>query len=252
MKALIIEDETAAARNLKMLLASAYPQIDVIGTIESVAEAVEWFSTYPTPDLVFMDIHLADGNSFRIFDSVRIECPIIFTTAYDQYALEAFRVNSIDYLLKPIKQSDLERAVGKLMALTQSAVSDYANRTREMVEKATASAKSNTTLLVQVRDKIIPIATDDVAYFYTSNEQVTVTTLDGKCYPIDGTLEGHYGALPADQFFRANRQFIVARRAIKDMSVWFGSRLAVNLTIDTPERIIVSKARTSEFKAWLQ
>ena len=90
MKALIIEDETAAARNLKMLLASAYPQIDVIGTIESVAEAVEWFSTYPTPDLVFMDIHLADGNSFRIFDSTRIECHIIFTTAYDQYALEAF------------------------------------------------------------------------------------------------------------------------------------------------------------------
>lgn len=250
MKALIIEDETAAARNLKMLLAASYPEIDVIGTIESVAEAVAWFGANPTPELVFMDIHLADGNSFRIFDSVKIECPIIFTTAYDQYALDAFRVNSIDYLLKPIKQSDLERAVGKLMALTSAASREYVGRTQEMVEKA--NNKSNSTLLVQVKDKIIPISTDDIAFFYTSNERVSVTTLDGRCYPVDGTLEGHYGALSTEQFFRANRQFIIARRAIRDMSVWFGSRLAVNLSVDTPERIIVSKARTSEFKAWLQ
>ena len=250
MKALIIEDETAAARNLKMLLAASYPEIDVIGTIESVAEAVAWFGANPTPELVFMDIHLADGNSFRIFDSIRIECPIIFTTAYDQYALDAFRVNSIDYLLKPIKQSDLERAVGKLMALTSAASREYVGRTQEMVEKA--NNKSNSTLLVQVKDKIIPISTEDIAFFYTSNERVSVTTLDGRCYPVDGTLEGHYGALSTEQFFRANRQFIIARRAIRDMSVWFGSRLAVNLSVDTPERIIVSKARTSEFKAWLQ
>ena len=136
MKALIIEDETAAARNLKMLLAASYPEIDVIGTIESIAEAVAWFGSNATPDLVFMDIHLADGNSFRIFDNVKIECPIIFTTAYDQYALDAFRVNSIDYLLKPIKQSDLERAVGKLTALTSAASREYVGRTQEMVEKA--------------------------------------------------------------------------------------------------------------------
>lgn len=250
MKALIIEDETAAARNLKMLLAASYPEIDVIGTIESVAEAVAWFGANPTPELVFMDIHLADGNSFRIFDSVKIECPIIFTTAYDQYALDAFRVNSIDYLLKPIKQSDLERAVGKLLTLTSAASREYVGRTQEMVEKA--NSKSNSTLLVQVKDKIIPISTEDIAFFYTSNERVSVTTMDGRCYPVDGTLEGHYGALSTEQFFRANRQFIIARRAIRDMSVWFGSRLAVNLSVDTPERIIVSKARTSEFKAWLQ
>ena len=250
MKALIIEDETAAARTLKMLLAASYPEIDVIGTIESVAEAVAWFGANPTPELVFMDIHLADGNSFRIFDSIRIECPIIFTTAYDQYALDAFRVNSIDYLLKPIKQSDLERAVGKLLALTSAASREYVGRTQEMVEKA--NNKSNSTLLVQVKDKIIPISTEDIAFFYTSNERVSVTTMDGRCYPVDGTLEGHYGALSTEQFFRANRQFIIARRAIRDMSVWFGSRLAVNLSVETPERIIVSKARTSEFKGWLQ
>ncbi len=250
MKALIIEDETAAARNLKMLLAASYPEIDVIGTIESVAEAVAWFGSNATPDLVFMDIHLADGNSFRIFDNVKIECPIIFTTAYDQYALDAFRVNSIDYLLKPIKQSDLERAVGKLLTLTSAASREYVGRTQEMVEKA--NNKSNSTLLVQVKDKIIPISTEDIAFFYTSNERVSVTTMDGRCYPVDGTLEGHYGALSTEQFFRANRQFIIARRAIRDMSVWFGSRLAVNLSVDTPERIIVSKARTSEFKSWLQ
>ena len=247
MRAVIIEDETAASRNLKVLLATSHPEIDVVATLESVAESVEWFESNEAPDLVFMDIHLADGNAFRIFDRVAISSPIIFTTAYDQYALEAFKVNSIDYVLKPIKQEELERAIGKFTSLTQSALGDYSRRVSQMVEQSRSK-----TLLAHVKDKIIPIGEEEIAFFYTSNEQVTLTTIEGKSYPIDGTLESLIGEFGGTSFFRANRQFIIARRAIKDISVWFGSRLAVNLTVATPERIIVSKARASEFKTWLQ
>lgn len=247
MRAVIIEDETAASRNLKVLLASSHPEIDIVATLESVAESVEWFGNNAAPDLVFMDIHLADGNAFRIFDGVEISTPVIFTTAYDQYALDAFRVSGIDYILKPIKQEDLERAIAKFTTLTTSARKEYTERTAEMVERSRTK-----TILARVKDKIIPISEEEIAFFYTTNERVSLTTLDGKSYPVEGTLESLYGELCSEHFFRANRQFIISRKAIKDISVWFGSRLALNLTIDTPERIIISKARAAEFKSWIQ
>lgn len=247
MRAVIIEDETAASRNLKVLLASSHPEIDIVATLESVAESVEWFGSNAAPDLVFMDIHLADGNAFRIFDGVEISTPVIFTTAYDQYALDAFRVSGIDYILKPIKQEDLERAIAKFTSLTTSARKEYTERTAEMVERSRTK-----TILARVRDKIIPISEEEIAFFYTSEERVSVTTLDGKSYPVEGTLESLYGELGGEHFFRANRQFIISRKAIKDISVWFGSRLALNLSVEVPERIIISKARAAEFKSWLQ
>ena len=247
MRAVIIEDETAASRNLKVLLASSHPEIDIVATLESVAESVEWFGSNAAPDLVFMDIHLADGNAFRIFDGVEISTPVIFTTAYDQYALDAFRVSGIDYILKPIKQEDLERAIAKFTSLTTSARKEYTERTAEMIERSRTK-----TILARVRDKIIPISEEEIAFFYTSEERVSVTTLDGKSYPVEGTLESLYGELGGEHFFRANRQFIISRKAIKDISVWFGSRLALNLSVEVPERIIISKARAAEFKSWLQ
>jgi two-component system LytT family response regulator len=247
MRAVIIEDETAAARNLKVLLATSHPEIDIIATLESVSESVEWFRANTSPDLVFMDINLADGNAFCIFDHIQIEAPIIFTTAYDEYALEAFKVNSIDYILKPLKPEDLERAVAKYTSLTAPARAELNQRIGRMAERT-----RNKTQLVRVKDRLIPISEQSIAYFYTSNEQTTLTTIEGKAYPIDGTLESLYGEYGGEEFFRANRQFIIARKAIKDISVWFGSRLAINLTVATPERIIISKARVPEFKAWLQ
>lgn len=247
MRALIIEDETAAARNLKVLLASTYPEIDVVATLESVSESVDWLTANHTPDLIFMDIHLADGNAFRIFDSVEVAAPIIFTTAYDQYALEAFKVSSIDYILKPIKEQDLKRAVEKYTSLTASQRSEKIKQAGEMVARGRQK-----TLLLKVRDRLIPVTEEEIAFFYTSNERVMLTTMEGKCYPVDGTLESLCGEFSGDGFFRANRQFIISRRAIKDISVWFGSRLAVNLSVPTEERIIISKARASEFKAWLR
>ncbi len=247
IRTLIIEDETAAARNLQAMLGEMYPQLEIVATVESVEDSCEWLERNTMPDLVFMDIHLADGNAFRIFDKTTISCPIIFTTAYDQYALEAFRVNSIDYILKPLKKSDVERAVGKFLSFTAPQRNDYTQRVVQMVAKE----KHSTTLLVQFKDRIIPIEEEHIAFFHTSDERVSVTTLDGKTYPVDGTLESLYAKYAGREFYRANRQFIISRKAIKDISIWFGSRLAVNLSVATPERIIISKARTSDFKGWL-
>lgn len=249
-KVVIVEDETAAAVNLRSMLKSINPDVDVLDVLESVEEAVEYFSQGVEADVVFMDIHLADGDSFRIFKSVDIAIPIIFTTAYDEYALEAFKVNSIDYLLKPFKEEDLKRALEKLQRLTAT---ERATAT-ERVENMVASTESDTlrTILVRFKDKLIPVSMEDVAYFYTFSERVTLTTLDGTTYTIDKTLETLTQQLDANKFFRANRQFIVSRKAVKDIAVWFGSRLALNLVIETPERIIISKARVPEFKRWLQ
>lgn len=248
-KVVIVEDETAAAVNLRSMLKTIVPDVEVLTVLESVEEAVEYFSAEVEADVVFMDIHLADGDSFRIFKSVDIAIPIIFTTAYDEYALEAFKVNSIDYLLKPFKEEDLQRALDKLQRLTSSERDEGRERVTKMV--ADAHNDSLQTLLVRYKDKIIPVAMEDVAFFYTYAERVTLTTLDGKTYPVDKTLETLSQQLDSEKFYRANRQFIISRRAVKDIAVWFGSRLALNLTIETPERIIISKARVPEFKRWL-
>ncbi|MCM1151939.1 MAG: LytTR family DNA-binding domain-containing protein [Alistipes sp.] len=246
LRALIVEDETAAAVNLQAILKATAPDIEVLATLESVAESVEWLQSHPQPDLLFMDIHLADGDSFRIFRVVEITAPVIFTTAYDRYALDAFKVCSIDYLLKPLNSADVRRAIDKFRLLTGSERSDYGSRVKAMV------AGREETFLVHVRDRIIPLHRDRIAFCYTSNERVTAYGFDGETYPLDRTLEALQASLPENDFFRANRQFIIARRAVKEIVVWFGSRLSLSLQVPTPERIVVSKARVPEFKAWLR
>ncbi|BBL07611.1 DNA-binding response regulator [Alistipes dispar] len=247
MKALLIEDETAAARNLAAVLREVAPGVQIVATLESVAESIEWLRSNPQPDLLFMDIHLADGDSFRIFGAVEVTAPVIFTTAYDRYALEAFKVSSIDYLLKPINADDVRRALEKLRRLTSGERLDYGSRVRSL-----AAQRQEEVFLVRVRDRIIPLQRDRIAYCYTSNEKVTACDFDGETYPLDKTLEALQALLPERDFFRANRQFIVARRAVKEIAVWFGSRLTLHLTVDTPERIVISKARVPEFKTWLR
>ena len=249
-RVVIVEDETAAAVNLRNMLTSLIPDVEIVEVLESVEESVEFFQGEVDADVVFMDIHLADGDSFRIFQSVDISIPIIFTTAYDEYALEAFKVNSIDYLLKPFKEEELKRAIDKLHRLTASEHSSAKERRNEMVSQAVGDGVQ--TLLVRYKDKIVPVKSEEVAFFYTSEDRVTVTTLDDRRYPVDKTLEMLMQQLPSDKFYRANRQFIVSREAVKDIVVWFGSRLALNLVVETPERIIISKARVADFKQWLQ
>lgn len=246
IRALIVEDETAAAVNLRAIPRETAPDVEIVATLESVTESVDYLRAHPQPDLLFMDIHLADGDSFRIFDAVEIVAPVIFTTAYDRYALDAFKVSGIDYLLKPLNGADVRRAIDKFRRLTGSERHDYGARVQAM-----ASGREET-FLVHVRDRIIPLHRDKIAYCYTSNEKVTACDFDGESYPLDRTLETLQSLLPQSDFFRANRQFIISRRAVRDIVVWFGSRLALSLQVPTPERIIISKARVPEFKAWLR
>lgn len=246
MKMLVIEDETAATVNLLSIISKVCPGAEIVGTIESVTEAVRWFSTNPLPDVVFMDIHLADGDAFRIFEQAQVNCPVIFTTAYDRYALDAFKVNSVDYLLKPIKAEDVRRAIDKLALLSHADIAHYSDRVSEM-----AAIRNHGTFLVHVRDKIIPVRAEEIAYCHTSDERVTIHTFDGRDLPFDKALDAMMSHLSPEDFFRANRQFIISREAIADISVWFGSRLSLNLRMETPERIVISKARVPEFKSWL-
>jgi len=250
MKAVIIEDEHVAAQNLQRLVSQLADDIQVIAVLQSVEESIEWLSLNSAPDVVFMDIHLADGSAFSIFEKVQISCPIIFTTAYDEYALKAFEVNSIDYLLKPINRNNLERAVLKLRSLVTSKTDNS-----EMISSMLAAFKQTKTIyksnfLIPHKDKFIPLAIQNIACFYSENKMVKIITEDNLTYNMDSSLEDLYTQLDPALFFRANRQYIVSHKAIKDISVWFGSKVSINLSVTVPEKIIVSKARVSEFKTW--
>lgn len=251
MRVLIIEDETAAAVNLQAILAECAPELTVEAVLESVEESTTWLKEHPMPELIFMDIHLADGDSFRIFQQVEITAPVIFTTAYDRYALDAFKVNSIDYLLKPIARADMERALKKLQLLSKIERADYGQRVEKLARQVPPKGECPQAFLVQVRDKIIPLRTDEIAYCYTRDEKVTACDMQGRCFQLDKTLEALHALLPEQEFFRANRQFIIARRAVKEIAVWFGSRLTLTLKVELPERLVVPKARVPEFKRWM-
>ena len=240
----IIEDEIPAARLLHSMIARLRPEWDITVIPGSVEEATEWFSTHPHPDLLFLDIQLADGNSFDFLSAAHPSSTIIFTTAYDQYAVRAFTVNSIDYILKPIKKQELERAFEKFKRLSGREKAEYVEQTQRYLS---ARAQS---FLIPFRDKLVPLTPDEIAYCYTADEKVSVVTFDGRSLPMDKPLDTLIALLPERDFYRANRQFIVSRRAVRDLSVWFGSRLSVNLTVKIPERIVVSKARVPDFKKW--
>lgn len=250
MKAVIVEDELIASEKLQRLISQIADDIQVIAVLQSVEESIEWFTLNPAPDIVFMDIHLADGSAFSIFDKVKITCPVIFTTAYDEYALKSFEVNSIDYLLKPISQKTFERAIAKLRNLvgTKSTNADLIARMLTTIKQTKVVYKSH--FLIPHKDKFIPLAIDRIACFYTENKMVKIITEDNQNYHMDSTLEDLTNQLDPSQFFRANRQYIVSHKAIKDISVWFGSKLSINLIVEVPEKIIVSKARVAEFKDW--
>lgn len=248
MKAVIIEDEIVAAQALQSLIQEVQSETRILAVLQTIEESVEWFEDNPMPDLVFMDIHLADGSSFAIFDKVAITCPIVFTTAYDEYALKAFEVNSIDYLLKPINKADLERALNKYKNLTVQA--ERPSLEGLLAQMSGLKKNYKTCFLIPERDKLIPLATSNIAFIYIDTKTVKAIAMDGHTYYLNQTLDEIMAQLDPAVFFRANRQFIIARNAVKDLSVWFGNKLAINLIVPVPERIVVSKARVGEFKSW--
>jgi two-component system LytT family response regulator len=250
MNALIIEDEIVAAQALEALVREVDPSIRIVATLQSIDESTEWFATAPPPDLVFMDIHLADGSSFGIFEQVDVPCPVVFTTAYDEYALKAFEVNSIDYLLKPINRKDLERAINKYRNSTARPDENIGLINKLLADLRQTSVAYRNCFLVPERDKLIPLPTADIAYVCIDAKVVKAVTFAGRTCYMDIPLDDLMTQLDPARFFRANRQFIIAHRAVRDLSLWFGGKLSVNLTVHAPERILVSKARVPDFKRW--
>jgi DNA-binding LytR/AlgR family response regulator len=249
IRALIVEDEILAADNLVKILQDI-GNLDIIGILESVNETVEWFKENHAPEILFLDIHLADGSAFEIFDQIEVDCPVIFTTAYDEYALKAFKVNSIDYLLKPLEKNAVLKALEKHRKLTISS-SSVGNDLHNLFSwfRKQSSYKSN--FLIPVKgDKLIPLNAEDVLFFHIDLGNVKAVTAEGRSYNMDKTLDELSEMLNPGLFFKANRQYIISRKAIKDIDLWFNNRLSVNLKVMVPEKILISKVRIPEFKSW--
>lgn len=248
MNVLIIEDEELAVRNL----ASIFKEIgDVtpVAVLESIADTVEWFGNNEDPDLVFMDIHLADGSAFEIFKLIEINCPVIFTTAYDAYALQAFKVNSIDYLLKPIDAAAVKKALSKLKNITKGNVTSDELKRILSILKPSNDYKTHF-LVSQKGDKLVPLIANDIAYIFIDLNIVKAVTFEEKAFVMQYTMDELSAMLNPKDFYKANRQFVIARKAIKDIDLWFNNRLSINLKPTAPEKVLVSKARITDFKLW--
>ncbi|WP_346863508.1 LytTR family DNA-binding domain-containing protein [uncultured Draconibacterium sp.] len=248
MKVLIIEDEKPAARQLLSVL-NEIGNFDVIEILESIKATVNWLENNPQPELIFMDIHIADGSAFQIFKHVNISCPIIFTTAYDDYAIAAFKVNSIDYLLKPITKEAVEKAMLKLKNLAGTSRSEP--DLQELILSITEKKAYKSHFLIPVKgNKMVPLLVTDIAYFYIEKGSVFAWTFENQTYKLESTLDELINKLNPLDFYRANRQFIISKRAVKDVDFWFNNRLSVNLKVPVSERILISRTRVSEFKEW--
>lgn len=251
MKVVIVEDEIAASENLTYLLDTIDSNIKILKVLDTVKASIEYFSEPTEAELIFMDIHLADGVSFEIFEKVHITTPIIFTTAYDQYAIKAFKVNSVDYLLKPLNEEELSEAIIKFKNSTNSA-SPVNNQIQGMLELLQSKSKVyKATYLVQKRDELIPVKTEDIAYFYIDTGIVKAVTNDNQSYTITKKLEDIELELNPAYFHRVNRQFIINKTAVVNIKFYFNGKLIINLNPPSPERIVVSKAKAGDVKNWL-
>ncbi|TPV33283.1 response regulator transcription factor [Paucihalobacter ruber] len=250
MKVVIIEDEGAAAENLKLMLSEIDTSIIVDKVIDTVAGAITYFSEINDIELAFFDIHLADGISFEIFNQQQINIPIIFTTAYDEFAIKAFKVNSIDYLLKPIDEEELSEAIHKFKKDKKiQKIDEQFQQVLQIIQSEKKTYK--TTYLFQKRDTLVPVKVEDIAYFIIEVGIVKAISFNNKEYIIDKKLEDIENELDPSQFFRANRQFIVNRKAIKHLELYFNGKLIINIEPKPSEKIVVSKAKAPQLKDWM-
>jgi DNA-binding LytR/AlgR family response regulator len=251
MNVLIIEDEKPAARRLHRMLERLDVHVDQM--LHSVEEAINWFKNNTHPDLIFLDIQLSDGLSFEIFDEVAIQSAIIFTTAYDEYALQAFKLNSIDYLLKPIDDEELEASVKKYKLVqpkTQNAQFNFEDIKKLLTNPVSREYKKRFTTKIGQHIKMIPV--DEIECFYSENKGTYAHTIDGRNYLLDTTLEQLEGELEPETFFRISRKFYININAIKDIISYTNSRLQLKLHNFKEQEIIVARERVKDFKLWLE
>lgn len=249
MNVLIIEDEDLAAERLERMLREIDPTVEVRAKIRSVKEAVRWLREY-TVDLIFIDIQLSDGLSFSIFDEIHISTPLVFTTAYDQYAIRAFSHNSISYLLKPIRKSELKESLDKFDRFRSAFSIDF-ETIRSIYQGEKPDYKKR--FLISLGEKLKKVEVTDIAYFYAMEKSVFCKTFDAKVLPIDLSLDAIEDLLDPEMFFRINRKFVVNMKAIEQMLAWSRSRIKLELTppVHDSEETIVSISRSSDFKKWM-
>ncbi|MDX1463101.1 MAG: LytTR family DNA-binding domain-containing protein [Marinirhabdus sp.] len=251
MNVLIIEDEKPAARRLQRMLERKEVQVDQM--LHSVEEAVQWFQNNEHPDLIFLDIQLSDGLSFEIFDEVEIKSAIIFTTAYDEYALQAFKLNSIDYLLKPIDEEELASAVKKYESLQpkqETLQMNFEDIKKLLTNPVEREYKKRFT--TKIGQHIKMIAVDEIECFYSENKGTYAHTIDGRDYLLDTTLEQLEDELEPQTFFRISRKFYININAIKDIISYTNSRLQLKLNSYKEQEVIVARERVKDFKLWLE
>jgi two-component system, LytTR family, response regulator LytT len=257
MKVLIIEDEQLAVAKLTQTLNRVQRDAEVIGVTESISASVRWLSeTIEKPDLILMDIELADGQSFTIFEKVQIDCPVIFTTSYDEYALKAFKVNSIDYLLKPIQQDELRAAIDKYNNLKAAfgASDSQALKIERLVselEKQNSTANYRKRFLVKYLQKLVPVEVSAINYFYCEDRVNFIRTTDNQSFIVDYTLDEIEESVDPQNFFRVSRSLIVAVQSVDQMQPYFGNRLALRLRPEYSKEALVSREKVNDFKDWM-
>lgn len=246
MKVVIVEDEPLATERLCTLLKQYDNTVEITACLESIEETVQYLKQYSHPDLLLLDIHLADGHSFEIFKQVNCNLPVIFTTAYDQYALEAFKIFSIDYILKPVTQEALAAALNKLRSLPQGFSTDIRKLTPAIEE-----SRFKKRFLGKVGQRLFFIKTENIAFFQADNKIVYLMDKEGNRYVVDYTIEQLSSMLEPEEFFRLNRSFIVSIQAIQQVKPWYNSRLKLSVTGQSSnEDMVVSRDRVADFKLW--
>jgi two-component system LytT family response regulator len=252
MKVLIIEDEPLAVDRLRQMLQQADDTIQVMGVTDSVEDSVTWLQSQPAPDLILMDIELSDGQSFGIFDQVELASPVIFTTSYDEYAIRAFKVNSIDYLLKPVKPEDLQAALNKLKNIGRHLPTGAAANIEQLLQQLRRPVNEfRERFLVKSGQRYFSIEVDDIAYFFYHNRVTFLKTWKKQVYYLDYILDELEEMLSPKLFFRANRQYLLHIKSVKDIHMHFNNKLKLDLQPASDEEVIVSRDRALEFKNWM-
>jgi two-component system response regulator LytT len=248
---LIIEDEAKTARELANMINNIDDTINVITILDSVEQSLQWFAQNKQPDLIFSDIQLADGLCFEIYQKIQVTSPIIFCTAFDEYLMNAFDTNAVSYLLKPVTKEKVEKSFEKFRSLKSVFESEKSNANLSgLLQQLKYSYK--TALLVNQKEKIIPVQVKDIAFFYLDRTIVNITTLANQKYYLSSALDDVEKMIDPSMFYRANRQFLINKNAIANAERFFARKLVAKLIVDTPETVIVSKAKASEFLQWLE
>lgn len=257
MKILIVEDEELAVKKIRKTLAGVEPDAEVVAVTDSILSTVNWLDENPAPDLILMDIELSDGQSFEIFNQTTIKSPVIFTTSYDEYALKAFKVNSIDYLLKPIQKEDLEAALQKLkqvkdMYKSSEPKADVSidNLVKELQQKLQPK-EFRKRFLVKHAQKLVSIEVDEIAYFFSDGRLNFFKTFDNKKFVVDYTMDELEDMLDPDKYFRISRSFYISVNSVDQIHDYFGNRLLLHLKPVVDKESIVSREKVTDFKKWM-